>query len=145
MRMGDSEKAKAEFTTELKSNPNDFDSNLYMGILLRQDKLFDESFSYLSRAVQLRPREQYAHYHLGAVLAALGKTNDARPLLEGVVKEYPDFVEARALLASVYYKLNRKEDGDRERAILQKLNTEQQAKQPGSQDQTNQTLPVKSP
>ena len=49
------------------------------------------------------------------------------------MKEYQDFVEARVLLASVYYRLNRKEDGDREKAIIQKLNAEQQAKQPGSQ------------
>ena len=126
-------------------NPNDFDANLYLGILLRQDKMFDEAFGYLSRAVQLRPREQYARYHLGAVLAALGKPNEARPLLEGVAKEYPDFAEARALLASVYYRLNRKEDGDRERAIVQKLSNEQQAKQPGAQNGVGQTTPVKSP
>lgn len=145
MRMGDSEKAKAEFKSELADNPNDFDANLYLGILLRQDKMFDEAFGYLSRAVQLRPREQYARYHLGAVLAALGKPEEARPLLEGVAKEYPEFAEARALLASVYYRLNRKEDGDRERAIVQKLNAEQQAKQPGAQNGNNQTTPVKSP
>lgn len=145
MRMGDSEKAKASFRSELADNPNDFDANLYLGILLRQDKMFDEAFGYLSRAVQLRPREQYARYHLGAVLAALGKPDEARPLLEGVAKEHPDFAEARALLASVYYRLNRKDDGDRERAIVQKLNDEQQAKQPGAQSGNNQTPPVKSP
>ena len=145
MRMGDSEKAKAEFRSELADNPNDFDANLYLGILLRQDKQFDEAFGYLSRAAQLRPREQYARYHLGAVLAALGKPGEARPLLEGVAKEYPDFIEARALLASVYYRLNRKEDGDREQAVVQKLNAEQQAKQPGAQKGTDHTAPAKSP
>jgi tetratricopeptide (TPR) repeat protein len=143
MRMGDSEKAKAAFRTELADNPNDFDANLYMGTLLRQDKQFEESLRYLTRAVQLRPREQYAHYHLSAVLAALGKPDEARPLLEGVVKEYPDFVEARVLLASVYYRLNRKEDGDRERAVVQRLNNEQQAKQPGAQKVTD--APAKAP
>jgi tetratricopeptide (TPR) repeat protein len=130
MRMGDSEKARAAFRAELADNPNDFDSNLFMGTLLRQDKQFEEAQRYLSRAVQLRPREQYARYHLSAVLAALGKPEEARPLLEGVVKEFPDFVEARVLLASVYYRLNRKEDGDRERAVVQKLNSEQPAKPP---------------
>jgi tetratricopeptide (TPR) repeat protein len=145
MRMGDSEKAKTSFKSELADNPNDFDANLYLGILLRQDKQFDEAFGYLTRAVQLRPREQYARYHLGAVLAALGKPSEAQPLLEGVAKEYPDFAEARALLASVYYRLNRKEDGDRERAIVQKLNAEQQAKQPGAQNGNNQSAPTKSP
>jgi tetratricopeptide (TPR) repeat protein len=145
MRMGDSEKAKAAYKSELADNPNDFDANLYLGILLRQDKEFEEAFGYLSRAAQLRPREQYPRYHLGAVLAALGKPKEALPLLEGVAKEYPDFAEARALLASVYYRLNRKEDGDRERAAVQKLNAEQQAKQAGSQKGTDSTTPVKSP
>ena len=145
MRMGDSEKARAAFRVELADNPNDFDANLYTGVLLRQDKQFDEALRYLTRAVQLRPREQYAHYHLGAVLAALGKPDEARPLLEGVAKEYPDFVEARVLLASVYYRLNRKEDGDRERAAVQRLNSEQQAKRPDAQKGADAPAPAKAP
>jgi tetratricopeptide (TPR) repeat protein len=133
MRLGDTEKAKAAFKTELASNANDFESNLYLGVLLRQDKQLDEARTHLQRAIQLRPREQYARYHLAAVYAAAGKPNDALPLLEGVLKEHGDFVEARVLLASVYYRLNRKEDGDREKALIQKSNAEQQAKQPGPQ------------
>lgn len=130
MRLGDTEKAKVAFKTELASNANDFESNLYLGVLLRQDKLLDEARNYLQRAIQLRPREQYARYHLAAVYAAAGKPGDALPLLEGVLKEHGDFVEARVLLASVYYRLNRKEDGDREKALIQKSNAEQQSKQP---------------
>jgi tetratricopeptide (TPR) repeat protein len=130
MRLGDTEKAKVAFKTELTSNANDFDSNLYLGVLLRQDKQLEEARSYLQRAIQLRPREQYARYHLAAVYAAAGKPGDALPLLEGVLKEHTDFVEARVLLASVYYRLNRKDDGDREKAIIQKSNADQQAKPP---------------
>jgi len=133
MRLGDTEKAKAAFNTELASNANDFDSNLYLGVLLRQDKQLDEARTHLQRAIQLRPREQYARYHLAAVYAAAGKPAEALPLLEGVLKEHGDFVEARVLLASVYYRLNRKEDGDREKALIQKSNADQQAKQPGPQ------------
>lgn len=131
MRLGDTEKAKEAFRTELATNPNDFDANLYLGVLLRQDKLADEAAVYLKRAVELRPREQYAHYHLAAVYALAGKPADALPLLEGVLKEHPDFVEARVLLASVYYRLDRKADGDREKALIQKTTAAQQAKQPG--------------
>jgi tetratricopeptide (TPR) repeat protein len=130
MRLGDTEKAKAAFGSELASNANDFEANLYLGILLRQDKQFDEALTRLQRAIQLRPREQYAHYHLAAVYAASGKPGDALPLLEGVLKEHTDFVEARVLLASVYYRLNRKEDGDREKALIQKSNGAQQDKPP---------------
>ena len=130
MRLGDTEKAKSAFKNELASNANDFESNLYLGILLRQDKQLDEALSSLRRAVQLRPREQYARYHLAAVYAAAGKPADALPLLEGVLKEHADFVEARVLLASVYYRLNRKEDGDRQKVLIQKSTDEQQTKPP---------------
>jgi len=147
MRMGDGEKAKAAFKNELADNPNDFDANLYLGVLLRQDKLFDDAFGYLSRAVQLRPRDQYAHYHLAAVYAALGKPNEARPLLESVTREHPDFIEAHVLLASVYYRLNRTEDGKREQVIIQKLNAEQQAQQPGGKavERINAAKPPANP
>ena len=130
MRLGDTEKAKSAFRIELASNANDFDANLYLGVLLRQDKLADEALTYLKRAVQLRPREQYSRYHLAAVYAMAGKPSEALPFLEGVLKEHPDFVEARVLLASVYYRLDRKADGDREKELIQKANAAEQAKQP---------------
>jgi tetratricopeptide (TPR) repeat protein len=133
MRLGDGEKAMKIFRVELADNPNDFDANLFLGVLLRREKQFDEATEHLSRALKLRPRDSYARYHMGALLATLGKPQEALPLLEEVVKEHADFSEARVLLASVYYRLNRKADGDRERAIVEKLNSEEQAKQPGAQ------------
>ncbi|HEX6045084.1 MAG TPA: tetratricopeptide repeat protein [Pyrinomonadaceae bacterium] len=145
MRLGDTDKAKIAFKNELAANPNDFDSNLYLGMLLRHDRQIDEAVSHLRHAVELRPREQYARYHLAAAYAAAGKPNDALPLLEGVVKEHGDFVEARVLLASVYYRLNRKADGDREKALIQKSTAEQQAKQPGAQVGGDQVPPKPPP
>jgi hypothetical protein len=38
-----------------------------------------------------------------------------------LIAESPDFGEAHATLATVYYRLNRSADGDRERAISRKL------------------------
>jgi hypothetical protein len=49
--------------------------------------------------------------------------------LESIVNEAPAFTEAHVALATSYYRLNRKEDGDRQRAIMQRLNREAQAKQ----------------
>ena len=145
MRMGDTVKAKDAFRVELAQNQNDFDANLFTGVLLRQDRQNDEALKYLLRAIHLRPRDQYARYHTAAVYVSLGKLSDALPLLEGVSKEFPEFSEARVLLASVYYRLNRKEDGDREKAAVQKLAAEQQAKQPGAQPGSDQTAPTKPP
>jgi Tfp pilus assembly protein PilF len=57
------------------------------------------------------------------------KAEAARHALESIVKEAPGFTEAHVALATAYYRLKRKEDGDRERAIVQKLNRDAQAKQ----------------
>lgn len=145
MRMGDSEKAQVAFKDELAINPNDFDANIYTGVLLKRDKLLEDAKVYLMRAARLRPRDSYAKYHLGGVYFALGKTTEALQLLEEVVKIHSSFIEARVLLASVYYRLNRKEDGDREQEIVRRLNAEQQAKQPGVQDGAVQPIPIKPP
>jgi tetratricopeptide (TPR) repeat protein len=145
MRMGDTISAKTAFKYELNQNQNDFDANLFMGVLLRQDKQHEEALQYLSRAIHLRPRDQYARYHMSAVYVSLGKPKDALPLLEGVAKEYPEFSEARVLLASVYYRLNRKADGDREKAAVQRLTEEQQANQPSPKNTDGQVAPNKPP
>lgn len=145
MRLGDGDGAIVAFKRELADNPNDFEANLYLGILLKRDKSLDEAFGPLSRAAQLRPRDSYARFHLASLHAARGKPGEALPLIEAVTKEYPDYTEARVLLASIYYRLNRKADGDRERAIVQKLNAEQQAKEPGAQDGAAQPKGAKPP
>lgn len=145
MRMGDAASAMTAFQAELKTNPNDFDANLFMGVLLRQNKQHDAALQYLTRAIGLRPRDQYVRYHLAAVYVALARPKDALPLLEGVAKEVPEFSEARVLLASVYYRLNRKQDGDREKAAVQKLTADKQAKQPGAQNNTDPAASAKPP
>ena len=145
MRMGDPEKAKEAFKIELRNNPNDFDANLYLAILLKRDRQYDDALPYLLRASRLRPADSYARYHLGAVYAATGKPGDALPLLESVAKDHPDFTENRVLLASVYYRLNRKVDGDRERAAVNTLTAEQQAKQPGAKATNGPSKPPTDP
>ena len=40
----------------------------------------------------------------------------------------PEFLEAHISLATVYYRLKRKADGDREKALVQKLTAEREAK-----------------
>jgi lipopolysaccharide biosynthesis regulator YciM len=58
---------------------------------------------------------------LANVDLATGKPEQARQALEALIAESPDFAEAHATLGTVYYRLNRGADGDRERAISQKL------------------------
>ena len=133
VRMGDTEEAMAAFRRELEINPNDFDSCLQLGVLLKKDQKLDESRDFLRRALTLRPNEPNARFFLASIDVAQGKLNEALPLLEQLVKDAADFVQAHVMLATVYYRMRRKADGDREQAIVTKLNAERQAKQPGAQ------------
>jgi tetratricopeptide (TPR) repeat protein len=132
VRLGDTEEAMAAFRRELKINPNDFDSCLQMGVLLKKDQKLDEARDFLRRALTLRPNEPNTRFYLASIDVALGKLNEALPALEQLVKDAADFVQAHVMLATVYYRMRRKVDGDREQAIINKLNDERQAKQPGT-------------
>ncbi|MBO0857705.1 MAG: tetratricopeptide repeat protein [Chloracidobacterium sp.] len=132
-RMGATEEAMGAFRRELEINPNDFDSCLQMGILLKQDQKLDEARDYFRRALTVRPSEPNSRFYLASIDVAQGKLNEALPALEQLVKDAADFVEAHVMLATIYYRMRRKTDGDREQAIVNKLNAERQAKQPGAE------------
>jgi tetratricopeptide (TPR) repeat protein len=129
---GDTPGAAVAFRKALDSNPNDFTSNLQLGILLKQEQSNDEARTYLERALRVRPGDAAVRYQLATLDLAGGKTEAARRELEQLIREVPKFVEAHVSLATVYYRLHRKEDGDKERAIILQLNAEKQANEPGS-------------
>jgi len=129
LRTGDPGRATQAFRKALAANPNDFMANLQMAVLLKEDDKLDEALACLKRAMQIRPNDILARYQLATVEAQQGKLDAARVRLEAIAKEVPAYIEAHVTLATIYYRLQRKADGDRERAIVQKLNTEKQAKQ----------------
>ncbi len=129
MRSGDTAEAANAFRKELEIEPNNFEANLQLGGLLRQEDHTEEARTMLARALGIRPGDFGARYQIAAIDLAQGRLDDARSSLETVVKEAPEFVEAHVTLATVYYRLKRKEDGDREREVVRKLNAAAQAKQ----------------
>ena len=135
---GDREHARAAFLEELSLNANDFESNLYLGVILKEDRDFAGARRYIDRAIVLRPNDPGARYQLATLMLASNETEPARDFLEKIIAESPSFVEAHVSLATAYYRLKRKADGDRERAIVAKLTAEAQARQPG---QTTPALP----
>ena len=52
---------------------------------------------------------------------ARGENEAALAMLEPIVKESPTFIEAHVSLATVYYRLKRKDEGDREKATVAEL------------------------
>jgi tetratricopeptide (TPR) repeat protein len=132
LHTGDSANAADAFRKELEANPNDFTANLEFGALLRQDQQLQQALEYLDRALRLRPGDPGARFQIASAHFALGKVDQARTELEHLVKDSPRFTEAHVTLATVYYRLKRKAEADRERAIVQKLTAERQAKEPGA-------------
>ena len=129
---GDTPNAAVAFRKELDSNPNDYTSNVQLGILLKQDEKYGDARACFRRAIEVRPGDPSARYQLAALDVLDGHTEEARAQLEKLTREIPQFVEAHVSLATVYYRLKRKEDGDRERAIVLRLNAEKQAAEPGA-------------
>lgn len=129
---GDQPGAQTAFEHALKDDPNNFDANLRMGLLLRQDEKYDEAMTYLRHALDIRPGDLGVRYQIAAVKLSVGQVNEACADLESLVAEAPNFTEAHVSLATAYYREKRKGDGDRERAIVEKLNAEKQAKEKGA-------------
>ena len=129
---GEPDRAREAFSQELALDPDEFTSNLNMGVLAKQDQNYPEARRYFERALKARPNDPGVRYQMAHVDLATGHPDPARQALEALVAESPDFAEAHATLATVYYRLNRIADGDRERATAQKLIDQRDALQAGA-------------
>jgi len=129
LRTGDPAHAAEAFRKALAGNPYDFTANLQLAIILREQEQMDEAREFLRRALRVRPDDILVRFQLAAIELHDGKLETARRDLESIAKQAPTYTEAHITLATVYYRLQRKADGDREREIVRKLTAEKQAKQ----------------
>jgi Flp pilus assembly protein TadD len=130
--MGEPDRAKTEFQQELALDPADYVANLNLGVLAKQDQDYAAARAYLARALLSRPGDPSVQYQLAIIDMATGALDKARGALEALIQESPQFAEAHATLATVYYRLNRAADGDRERAVAEQLTAEQDAARRGA-------------
>jgi Flp pilus assembly protein TadD len=128
---GDSDLSEKEFMSELRVDPYNFDANLQLGAIAKQEEKFEQAKKYFVRAEETRPGDPGVRYQLALLALNEGDPEKARQMLESLVKQFPQFLEAHVSLALVYYRLKQPEESKRERGIVQKLTAEAQAKQPG--------------
>jgi tetratricopeptide (TPR) repeat protein len=129
---GDSDLSTKEYKTELTVDPYNFDANLQLGAAARQEQDYDLAAKYFARALETRPGDPGVRYQQALIAIDQGKLDEAKDLLEGLIKQSPQFTEAHVSLSLVYYRLKRPEDSKRERETVLKLTAEAQAKQPGA-------------
>jgi tetratricopeptide (TPR) repeat protein len=131
LALGEQAAAERAFGEELALNINDFEANLQLGNVRKGVQKFAEASTYLERATTIRPNDLTARKLLASLRLQTGQVEEAVRMLEAIAKDAPDVVEVHVQLATAYNRLKRKEDAQRERAIIDRLNAEAQAKQRG--------------
>jgi tetratricopeptide (TPR) repeat protein len=129
LEAGNPDLARGQFEAELKRNPLDFDANLYMGLLLKNEQDYDGALRHFTRALGVRPGDLRTRNQIASVALARRDTATAVEMLEAIVKEAPSFIEAHVALATAYYRLERRAEADSERAIVERLNQEKEARE----------------
>jgi tetratricopeptide (TPR) repeat protein len=128
MDVGDRPAAMAAFRRELQRNPDDFESNLRLGLLLRDENEVDLAADYVGRASRLRPKHPDVLYAEARIRLARDDVAGARELLEELTAAAPDYESGHVLLGTVYYRLQMRAEGDRQRAIVDRLKAERAAR-----------------
>jgi tetratricopeptide (TPR) repeat protein len=128
--MGDADIAIERYEEGLKANPMDFTANLDLGNILMDQGELERAKPLLELAYQLQPGFPRARLEMAKVQEMSGNYAEAATMLEGLVKAEPSWLAPHWELSSVYFKLNRLEEGKREREIVKKLQIEQTGKVP---------------
>jgi tetratricopeptide (TPR) repeat protein len=145
LTLGHREDAMENFRQELAIDPNEFGSNLYLGVMLNQGESYTEAVPYLNRALQVRPGDPGVRYQIAIGQIGMGNIQQAKKLLEALIKDNPEFLDAHVSLARLYYRLHMKPEGDRERALVDKLTAEVQAQKRARADEATKEQPAEVP
>jgi len=136
------EEARSAFQKELENNPNDFEANFYLASLLHEDQRFKEALPFIEKARLLRPGMFEAQHLHARILLAAGLPEKAREMLESLVEDRPDYIEAHVALATAYHRLQMTEQAKKEQEIIVRLSAERDAAQ---QPKERRIMPRKKP
>ena len=115
------EEAEKEMHAELEIDPSNAGAEYVLGEMAKQNQRWDEAMQHFSRAAKLDTGFGDAYVGWGGALVSEKKFSEAIAPLEAAVKLQAGNPAAHYLLAIAYARSGRKEDGDREFAIQQKL------------------------
>src|ERR1700730_10049193 len=132
MFTGDSDLSTKQYQAELAVDPYNFEANLQLGAAARIEQNYEVAAKYFARAEETRPGDPGVRYQQALIAIDENHLDEAREILESLIKQSPQFTEAHVSLSLVYYRLKRPEDSKREREIVLKLTAAAQAKQRGA-------------
>lgn len=113
--------ARREFTEELAIDPSNAAAEYVLGELARQGQSWEDAIAHFSKASKLDPQFSEAFLGLGICYIALKRYSDAAPPLETAVKLEPRNPNFHYQLGTAYTRAGRKEEGQKELAIHERL------------------------
>jgi tetratricopeptide (TPR) repeat protein len=132
--MGEITKAEAYYRRAIELNPKNgsYPSVLAQVLLKESDNNSDQAIALFERALALDNSDVASKQDLALCYEKKRKYAQAEQLLQEVVRQEPDRLPAHVALARVYYREQKREEGDRERELIARLEAEQQAHQTGA-------------
>lgn len=124
--LGDTQGAADALRKAVAADPKDFEAQLGLGAVLHTDRDLEGARRHLQFAMQLKPDSIVARYEWARLERTEGQMEAALKDFEKVVHDDPRWAQPHVELAALYFRLNRQEDGEKERAIFDRLNAEQQ-------------------
>lgn len=119
--LGDFPGSKADLEVALAENPDDFDAHVTLAAILNLERDVDGAQKHAQRALDLRPASPLARYQLARVERSRGDIEAAVRDFEKVIAAEPEWLRPHIELAALYYKLQRPDEGAKERAIVDRL------------------------
>lgn len=140
---GDFEKAEPHYKRAIELNPQKASYYAALAQMLRKQSKdrTEEATTYLERALLLDPQDVQSKLELALCHEKRLNYPKAQSLLEEVVQQQPDLIASHVALARVYFRLKKKEEGNRERFIIAQLEAEQQARK--SQPEKPPEFPIR--
>ena len=89
----------------IKSNPNHFESNFFLGSLFAQKKKFLEAKKFLSKSIKINPNNTNAFHNLGIVFYELGEYKKGVVCSQKAIQIQPYHPEAINNLGNLYKEL----------------------------------------
>ncbi|MCI0626437.1 MAG: tetratricopeptide repeat protein [Acidobacteria bacterium] len=132
------------FQKELEVTADDFNSLAFLGWLYREDGRLEEAAKLLRKALVARPDETGVLFQLAQISQTQATAEETAQLLGRVVALKPDHLASHVLLAQIYFRQKRFQDAQKERQIIDRLNAQEQEKQPSTYDlrYTGVTVPL---
>jgi tetratricopeptide (TPR) repeat protein len=128
LSMGKLDEAEKAYRKAIDENPKNPDYYVSYATALRRegaDKL-DDAIVRLKSAQLMNPGDWRIQLELGLCYQSQGRYSDAAGLIEQAVRSQPDLTAAHVALATIYFRLGRKADGEREKRTIAALEKKQQ-------------------